>query len=121
MRVRLVAVMLGVVMIVVVMVIMVMIGMRPRPRLCRDQKTAARQRTVAVRHKAAVGARPKIETRDGSFHGTPVTRKRVQERGHEHVARPAPEGVQMNVQTWLRPDNLRRIHNVDDESRIPER
>ena len=94
--------------IMMVVVVVVMNSRGPR-RFGRNQEPPARQRAVVVRYDAAGGSRPEIENRYGGLDGGPVIRKGVQHRGHEHVARPAPEGVQMNVQPRLRPDNLRRF------------
>ena len=87
-----VAMILVVVMRVVVVKFVVLMGLRRRQRLCRNHETPARQRSIVVWHDAADGTRPKIETPDGGLDGGPVIRQGVQHRGHEHVARPAPQG-----------------------------
>lgn len=57
---------------------------------------------IAVRDQATGGIGPEVERRDSGFDGGPMLGKRVQQGGHEHVARPSSERVQMNVQPQLR-------------------
>ena len=70
----------------------------------RDDEPPARQAgPIAVSDEPAGGVRSDIQGRDGRLDGGPMLRKGVEHRGREHVARPAAERIQVNLQRDLVP------------------
>ena len=66
-----------------------------------DQKATAGQDVIAMGNEPAFRLRAKLQRRDRRLHRRPEFRKGVEKRGDEHVAGPAAERIEMNIQRTL--------------------
>ena len=70
-------------------------------RVVADKKAASGQGVIAMGNEPAFGFGAKLQRGDRRSHWRPEIGKRVEKRGDEHIARPASERIEMNIQQAL--------------------